>query len=141
MARERWRNIRRARGYRVSDLGRVKSVARTLADGRRHGGQVLDPYPDKDGYLCVTLAGETVKVHHLVLEAFHGPRPYGLEGCHGPDGLLVNTAEVLRWDSHAENLREMRERNRKRQTEGLDLNGTHHPCLTETFVPDCPAGE
>jgi len=135
MARERWRNIRRARGYRVSSLGRVRSVPRTLSDGRQHGGQVLEPYPDDDGYLCVKIRGETVRVHHLVLEAFHGPRPYGLEGCHGPGGSQDNRAEVLRWDTHREN-----ERDKKRQPERLDLIGTHRPRRLETFVTDCPAG-
>jgi hypothetical protein len=135
MARERWRKIRRAPGYKVSSLGRVRSVPRVLPDGRGHGGQILAPYADADGYLCVTLSGETVKVHHLVLEAFHGPRPYGMEGCHGFGGLLDNRAEVLRWDTHRENLRD-----KTRQPERLDWNGTHHPRLTETSDTDCPAG-
>ena len=133
------RKIRRAPGYKVSSTGRVRSLPRILSDGRAHGGQALRPYPDQDGYLCVTIRGERVKVHHLVLEAFHGPRPYGLEACHGPDGLLDNRAEVLRWDTHQENLKD-RERNKKRQAEGLDLNGTHHPRPLETSVTIGAAG-
>ena len=134
-ARERWRKVRRADGYKVSSLGRVRSVPRMLDDGREHGGQILRPYPDDDGYLCVTIGGETVKVHHLVLEAFHGPRPYGTEGCHGPGGRQDNRAEVLRWDTHREN-----ERDKTRQPERLDWIGTHRPAPFETFIPIGPAG-
>lgn len=108
-------------------------MPRILADGRDHGGGILTPYPDGDGYLCVKISGETVKVHHLVLEAFHGPRPYGLEGCHGPGGSQDNRAEVLRWDTHQENLKD-RERNKTRQPERLDWN------WDASSVPVCDIG-
>jgi hypothetical protein len=101
--RERWRLIRREPGYKVSSRGRVRSVPRTLSDGRGHGGQMLRPKEDADGYLMVKVAGRWVHVHVLVLEAFHGPRPPGMEGCHGPGGRQDNRAEVLRWDSHRAN--------------------------------------
>jgi NUMOD4 motif len=150
MVRERWRKVRRAAGYQVSDRGRVRSVARTLSDGRAHGGQLLTPKQDADGYLLVKVAGQWLPVHILVLEAFHGPRPPGTEGCHGPAGQLDNRAEVLRWDTHRENLQdrernkqrqpERLERNKQRQPERLDLNGTHHPAPLETFVSIGPAG-
>lgn len=138
MTRERWRKVRRAPGYKVSSDGRVRSLPRVLSTGQEHGGGLLTPYPDKDGYLCVTLNGETVRVHLLVLEAFHGPRPYGTEGCHGPDGLLDNRAQVLRWDTHRENLKD-RERNKTRQPERLDWIGTHRPCLARTSEGGVPA--
>lgn len=134
--RERWRKIRRAPGYKVSSLGRVRSMPRQLADGRSHGGGDLIPYPDADGYLCVTLYGETVKLHHLVLEAFHGPRPYGMEGCHGFGGKLDNSAEVLRWDTHKENIRD-KERNNQRQPERLNLHCDTIPAV----LRHGPAGE
>ena len=135
MARERWRKVRRAPGYKVSSLGRVRSVPRVLADGREHGGQPLEPFGNDDGYLCVTISGEQVKVHHLVLEAFTGPRPYGLEGCHGPGGSQDNRAEVLRWDTHRENLLD-----KQRQPERLDLSGTYHRQPLETPVTNEAAG-
>lgn len=81
MPRERWRRVRRAPGYQVSDRGRVRSVRRVLADGREHGGGVLTPFADKDGYLRVILSGRAAAVHTLVLEAFTGPRPEGMECC------------------------------------------------------------
>lgn len=125
--RERWRNVRRAAGYQVSDRGRVRSVTRTLSDGRRCGGTLLAQWADDDGYLCVSIAGRPVRVHLLVLEAFHGPRPEGLEGCHGPKGQKVNTEGNLRWDSRRENERD------KRRKEGLEGIGRPRQLWIGTF--------
>jgi hypothetical protein len=105
--RERWRKVRRAPGHKVSSLGRVRSLDRTLPNGAAMGGQLLTPF-DAGGYPHVTINGEQVPVHHLVLEAFHGPRPYGMEGCHGPGGPWDNRASVLRWDTHRANERDKR---------------------------------
>jgi hypothetical protein len=104
--RERWRKVRRGPGYKVSSEGRVKSVDRVLTDGRAAGGVMLDPFPNDDDYLCVTIHGEVVPVHLLVLEQFHGPRPYGMEGCHGPGGRQDNRASEVRWDTHWENVKD-----------------------------------
>lgn len=101
---------------------------------------MLKPYPDKDGYLCVKLHGRTVKVHHLVLDAFHGERPAGMEGCHGPGGRQDNRSHVLRWDTHPENMKEIGERNKKRQPERLDLIETHLPRTGGTPVTVGAAG-
>jgi hypothetical protein len=134
MARERWRKVRRAPGYQVSDRGRVRSVPRVLSDGRRHGGGLLAQYQDADGYQRVSIAGRSELVHVLVLEAFHGPRPAGMEGCHGPKGQQVNTAAELRWDSKAENERD------KKRTGRLEMDSRSRPCLVGTSgtgdVPD-----
>lgn len=48
----------------------------------------------------------TKKVHHLVLEAFHGPRPTGLHGCHNNGDPLDNRAGNLRWDTQSGNMRD-----------------------------------
>lgn len=119
MPRERWRNVKRAPGLKVSSQGRVRWLPHVLPDGREHGGGPLEPWLNEDGYRCVTIRGETVKVCHLVLEAFSGPRPYGLEACHGPDGRQADHADVLRWDTHQENIRD-KERHKARQPERLD---------------------
>lgn len=103
--RERWRKVRRADGYKVSSLGQVRSLDRTLPNGAAMGGRMLTPFL-VGGYLHVTINGEQVPVHLLVLEAFHGLRPYGMEGCHGPNGPLDNRTEVLRWDTHLANVRD-----------------------------------
>jgi NUMOD4 motif len=104
--RESWRKVRRADGYKVSSLGRVRSP-----------GGLLTPYPDRDGYLRIKIRGEQVQVSHLVLEAFCGPRPYGTEACHGPNGVRDNRVSELRWDTRRENGKD-KKRHEMRETEG-----------------------
>lgn len=42
-------------------------------------------------------------VHQLVLEAFVGPRPEGMEACHWNDVCTDNRLENLRWDTTSAN--------------------------------------
>ena len=116
----RWRKIRRAPKYKVSNRGHVKGP-----------GGPLTPFPDRDGYLRVNLHGEQVLVHVLVLEAFHGPRPYGQEGLHGPGGCQDNRAEVLRWGTHEENEKDKRDKRRTERKDEWEV-GTR-PYLPRTF--------
>ena len=45
-------------------------------------------------------------LHHLVLEAFVGPRPEGMEACHYPDGdRRNNAASNLMWATRGENVK------------------------------------
>jgi hypothetical protein len=105
-------------GYEVSDQGRVRSLdreglsrwgtprifkGRTLAqvmvggtDGRRYHGCSLY----RDG------KSRQRTVHALVLEAFVGPRPEGLFGCHRDDDADNNCLENLYWGTPAENSRD-----------------------------------
>lgn len=49
----------------------------------------------------------TRRVHRLVLEAFVGPCPRGMECCHFPDrSTLNNRLDNLRWDTKASNYRD-----------------------------------
>lgn len=113
---ERWQVIAGTDGaYEVSDLGRVRSVDRTVTyrDGRRYRakGVVLRPSPSSDGgYPTVALSvhGKTVTrcVHRLVLEAFVGEPPAGTE-CRHMDGNPQNNALTnLRWGTRLENIRD-----------------------------------
>ncbi len=56
-----------------------------------------------DGYKRVTffLVGKkrSYYVHRLVLLAFVGPCPFGMEGCHGPGGQRDNSLANVRWDT------------------------------------------
>jgi len=61
-------------------------------------------------YLLVSLRADEGRgkliqryVHRLVLEAFVGPCPPGMEGCHNDGNPLNNTPSNLRWDTHAAN--------------------------------------
>lgn len=98
--------------YEVSTLGRVRSIPRVVwrSDGRTHSvkGGVLRPATRKRvGYQHVALRKDgayyTRTVHRLVLEAFVGPRPPGLECCHSNGNARDNRLENLRWDTPKSN--------------------------------------
>ena len=109
---ERWLPVEGFPDYEVSDQGGVRSLGRQVV--RKNGRtmpiaeRVLRQYPSKTGeYLTVTLCrdGRTYsrKVHHLVLEAFVGPRPVGTECRHGPEGKSDNSLQNLQWGTPSEN--------------------------------------
>ena len=95
--------------YEVSDHGRVRSLPRVIhkSDGTHQTlkGRVLRPTPHGAGYYHVAIgqAGKKL-IHHLVLEAFVGPRPEGADGCHYDDVRTNNNLENLRWDTRKGNL-------------------------------------
>lgn len=112
--REEWRPVVGYEGlYEVSNLGQVRSLDRLDAIGRPRRGAPLKPDASHPkGYLRVSLCRDKVvtrfQVHHLVLAAFVGPRPEGMEGCHSPDPNPANNRlENLRWDSSSENARDV----------------------------------
>lgn len=115
---EAWRAVQGFEGlYKVSDLGRVRSLDRTVVR-RRYGklipvrrvGRRLRFDLDKDGYLRVRLYrdGVSLKVaaHVLVLESFVGPRPRGLEALHCDGNPANNALSNLRWGTTSENQRD-----------------------------------
>jgi hypothetical protein len=112
---EEWRTIPGYVGlYEVSDLGRVRSVARkckTWFGERSHRQQILKPCQNWAGYFCVNLRSNdktrrTVSVHRLVLLAFVGPRPEGLQGCHNDGVKANNRLDNLRYDTREANYRD-----------------------------------
>jgi hypothetical protein len=99
--------------YVVSDRGRVKSISRIVPFGRGTRcvpSVVLKPTLNNRGRLVVGLSvNGCVKlflVHRLVLRAFKGPCPLGMEGCHNDGDAANNALENLRWDTHLENIRD-----------------------------------
>jgi HNH endonuclease/NUMOD4 motif len=86
--------------YRVNERGRVVSYAR----GKRRR---LRPFTLSAGYLAVDLthAGEKRKlyVHQLVLLAFVGPCPDGMETRHLDGNPANNRLENIRYGTPAEN--------------------------------------
>jgi hypothetical protein len=103
-----WLPIQEANGYEVSDLGQVRSVARMLmnAEGvsRAWRGRLLTPWADKNGRLSVGLGrGRRHRVGELVLSAFVGPRPEGLEVCHRNDDQSDNRLSNLYWGTRSQN--------------------------------------
>lgn len=100
---ERWLPIADVTGYEVSNFGRVRS----LPGGKRHVCVLKLHSIPGTGYLQVqpTVRGRNKKiyVHRLVLEAFVGPCPEGMECRHlngnPKDNRLVN----LCWGTRKEN--------------------------------------
>lgn len=96
---EVWTPIEWFDDYLVSTQGRVKS----LKFGKE---RILKPILSNKGYLRVTLFGpprHTFNIHSLVLHAFAGPRPKGME-CRHLDGNKQNNAiSNLAWGTSAEN--------------------------------------
>lgn len=108
---EEWRDVPGWEGfYAVSNMGRVKSLARSV---RRPSGNTTVPerelkfYVSTDGYHVVKLARDakktSMRVHRLVLEAFVGVCPDGMEGCHNDGSPVNNHLDNLRWDTRSAN--------------------------------------
>lgn len=96
--------------YEVSDQGRVRSVNRVL-QGRC----------DKDGYRVFTLTAggkKTKKAHRLVLEAFVGLCPEGMECCHNDGDPSNNHLHNLRWDTRKANRADRRQHGTATATSG-----------------------
>lgn len=107
---EQWRPVSGYEGaYEVSDQGRVRGVDRLDARGWRIRGRVLrasgSRYPVVS--LCRDGMPRTVEVHRLVLEAFVGPCPSGMEALHADDVKSNNALSNLRWGTHSENMRDV----------------------------------
>ncbi len=101
---EKWKDVVGYEGiYAVSNYGRIKRIA---IGGSAIVGRILKPdltrhYPN----VVFSWCGEIKRryVHLVVLEAFVGPRPPGLEACHNDGNKLNSQLENLRWDTHSAN--------------------------------------
>lgn len=104
--------------YEASSLGRVRVKDRVVekrsnfADGKvvrqLYKGRLLAPCTrDRLGHQAVHIGVEgkkhLVSVHTLVLLAFVGPRPDGMEACHNNGIAHDNRLENLRWGTHRSN--------------------------------------
>lgn len=108
-----WRAIAGFEGrYVVSDDGRVKAIA-APGRGRLNADRVLKLGKTTTGYYQVLLypgGGAhyvSRRVHHLVLEAFVGPRPDGALGRHLDDNRENNHVSNLSWGDQSENCHDM----------------------------------
>lgn len=122
-------------GYAVTDKGRVFSCR----SRHSHPGFEFQAWTEKKaikgtrGYWVVGFNHrgrvKQRKLYHVVLEAFVGPRPPGMQGCHYDDDPDNNTLENLRWDTPRANRLDM-----VRNGKFPDRNGHKHPMsrLTRT---------
>lgn len=108
---EEWRTIPGHEGYQVSSLGRVRGVDRLVPTSygsvRRQRGVLLRQEIYGPGYRRVGLAQRTSQVHALVLLAFVGPRPDGLQACHNDGDPGNNRVDNLRWDTPSSNIQDL----------------------------------
>jgi len=94
-----FKDIKGFPGYKVGDNGTVWS--------NKHGRWKELKRARQGRYLVVCLRHNglqrTMGVHRIVLEAFVGPCPAGLQGCHNNGDAHDNRLENLRWDTPKNN--------------------------------------
>jgi len=104
--RESWRSVPGYEGsYEVSDLGRVRSWRPWRGNPVP---RVLAASPDTNGHRRIRLSfegsAEHAGVHKLVMLAFVGPVPEGMEVLHGDDDKTNNRLSNLRYGTRSENM-------------------------------------
>lgn len=108
-----WRPIPGYPDYEASSEGDIRSLPRRhRLTGGPIGGRVLKQHVRADNgrpQVEVWRDGKrrVARVHVLVCEAFHGPRPDGLQVCHEDDMPTNNRADNLRWDTGSANQQDM----------------------------------
>ncbi len=89
--------------WKIVGIGYCMGVRYVLSDTWKQ----LRPRKQKTGYLMLSLRrdGKTfgMLVHRLVLLAFEGPPPVGMEACHGDGNRAHNSRDNLRWDTRSRN--------------------------------------
>jgi hypothetical protein len=130
---ERWLPVVGFEGfYEVSDAGRMRSLSRTVktchGGTRQHLGRILKLTASAKGHLYVGLSRDGVVtlyfVHRAALEAFCGPCPPEMEGCHGDGNPANNNLSNLRWDTRSNN----------------HLDAVRHGTHSRTKRSHCPRG-
>ena len=124
---EIWRDIINYEGlYKISNYGNVKSLNYL----RTRKEQILQPGKNKGGYLYVNLHKNGVvknyRVHRLVLEAFVGPCPPGMEGCHNNGNSSNNFVGNLRWDTRRNNQKDRKFHGTINNPAWIDNTGSKH---------------
>ncbi len=123
MGKEIWKDIEGYEAlYKVSNLGRVKSLDRIDSIGRHRKGKILKPsfsqgYP----YINLRIKSKTqpYRIHHLVATAFIPNPEHKPEVNHIDGNKRNNCVDNLEWVTHSENM--------------------HHASITNLF--NMPKGE
>ena len=113
--------------YEVSDHGRVRSLDRVDTAGRTKKGVIRKAVLSRDHMQLALYRDTKMKmkyVHRLVLEAFVGPCPEGMEACHNDGNPSNNHVNNLRWDTQSENMNDRVK------------HGSHH----QAIKTHCPRG-
>lgn len=154
-------------GYSIVEEGQVFSHRRRFGKGKGNGGGVvidpehchqMNPYPGEGGYMYVSISTErgqrSVAIHSLLMDAFVGPKPDGLEVRHLDGNPLNNDLSNIRYGTRKENADDRVKHGRQRGRELLNdaevrsIRRLRHKGLTiesianrigvsETCVIDC----
>ena len=119
---ENWKAIAGFPGYYVSDMGRVRSWKKHRG---RAGPRLLNFGKLKRGHLTANLyrhgRGLCMTVHRLVLNAFVGPRPAGLQCRHLNGNPADNKLKNLRWGTSRENAADRTKHGRHYKPRGSEV--------------------
>lgn len=109
--KEHYETIDRFPAYRIGSDGSVWT--RFQKSGVPRGKRLLGEWKQLKqasvrGYKTIALVDvsgsrKSYKVHRLVLEAFVGSCPEGMQGCHGDGNRQNNSLDNLRWDTAKSN--------------------------------------
>ena len=124
--------------YEVSDLGRIRSYSRSIAYNQlNRPPEIMNPWVESREscqYLVIGLRHPvrrlwTVRVHTLVLLAFVGERPDGMQCAHNDGNCQNNCLSNLRYATPAENIHD-------KVTHNTQTRGESHPTarLTDNQV-------
>ncbi len=116
MKKEQWKTVDGYdEMYEVSDMGNVRSW-KTTRGRRLSSPRTLTPLTDHLGRKSISLwknnREKRTRVHRLVLTAFVGKCPDGMECCHYDGNPSNNNMPNLRWDTHRNNYLDMKRHGR-----------------------------
>lgn len=115
MENEIWKTILGEPDHQASNLGRVRSLDRDVlvsANARcgpcikRLSGALKKLSLGAGNHLRVSINNKNYYVHTLVMLAFVGPRPHGMECRHTDGNEKNNRADNLEWATHTRNIQD-----------------------------------
>lgn len=119
---EQWKTTAQSPKHEVSNFGRIRGP-RGLISGH------VRRYPGTGRPKCVLVSlgrkAQSLRVHRVVLEAFVGPCPIGMEGCHFDGDPTNNNLENLRWDTPESNRTDL-DRHGTRRPPPVKIGEAHH---------------
>jgi hypothetical protein len=108
---EEWKDIPGYEGYyKASSLGRIRAVYRLVYKLNASGyyyhpyrSRILNPFPNRDGYLLVDLCNKTFSAHNVIAKTFLGPKPNGQIVMHINNNKKDNRVTNLKYGTYSEN--------------------------------------